>query len=252
MCTLAAFVGMSPALPLLVAANRDEFLDRPASDPAVIAVDPVVFAGQDLSAGGTWFGINQFGMVVGLLNRRRAGGPDLSRRSRGLLCLEILQTASPSDATRRLEGLDPNLYNGFNLLVADRRQAFVATPGATEVQITHLPPGVHLLTNLELNDATCPRIAKSSKHFAALDLRAAPDAAELVEPLRASLADHSTALDPRTDVIDTLCVHKPGYGTRSASIVALDRQARPRWWQAAGPPCSSAFVELALPAPNGS
>ena len=87
MCTLAAFVGLSDTLPLVVAANRDEFLDRPTIDPAVLAVDPWVFAGQDLRAGGTWFGVNQHGMVIGLLNRPRPGGPDPSRRSRGLLCL---------------------------------------------------------------------------------------------------------------------------------------------------------------------
>jgi uncharacterized protein with NRDE domain len=250
MCTLAAFVGTSDALPLLVAANRDEFLDRPAADPAVLAVDPWVFAGQDLSAGGTWFGVNQHGMVVGLLNRRRPGGPDPSRRSRGLLCLEVLQTASPDAAAALLAGLRPADYNGFNLLVADRHQALVATPDESQVRITRLPPGVHLLTNLDLNDPTCPRIAKSSKHFAALSLPPDGNAGVLIEPLRRLLADHTTALDPRADVIDTLCVHKPGYGTRSASIVALDATGRPRWWHAAGPPCRSIFHELTLPSAN--
>jgi uncharacterized protein with NRDE domain len=250
MCTLAAFVGLSDALPLVVAANRDEFLDRPTIDPAVLAVDPWVFAGQDVSAGGTWFGVNQHGMVVGLLNRRRPGGPDPSRRSRGLLCLEVLQTASPHAAAALLERLRSDDYNGFNLLVADRRQALVATPAESTVRITHLPPGVHLLTNLDLNDPTCPRIAKSSKHFSAITLPRDDEAAGLVEPLRHLLADHETALDPRADVIDTLCVHKPGYGTRSASIVALDATGRPRWWHAAGPPCRTAFQELVLPSGN--
>jgi len=247
MCTLAAYVGCWPTLPLLVAANRDEFLDRPARDPAVIAVEPWVFAGQDLSAGGTWFGLNAHGMVVGLLNRRRPGGPDPDRRSRGLLCLEVLQTTGPAAAASLLERVRPADYNGFNLLVADRQEALVATPTDTAVRITRLPPGLHLLTNLDLNDPTCPRIAKSSKHFAALSLPAGGDAAALVAPLRMLLSDHSTALDPRTDVIDTLCVHKPGYGTRSASVVALAGDGRPRWWHASGPPCRTPFNELPLP-----
>lgn len=247
MCTLAAFVGTSAPLPLLVAANRDEFLARPTRDPAVIAVDPWVFAGQDLSAGGTWFGVNQYGMVVGLLNRRTPAGPDDSRRSRGLLCLEVLQTSSLDAARRQLEALSAAEYNPFNLLVADRHGALVATPVGGHVQITHLPPGVHLLTNLDLNDPTCPRIAKSSARFAALPLPDDGDASALIEPLRTILADHSTALDPRAEVIDTLCVHRPGYGTRSASIVALDAAGRARWWHAAGPPCRSQFELLNLP-----
>jgi len=247
MCTLVAYVGGSPALPLLVAANRDEFLDRPATDPAIIAVDPWVFAGQDLSAGGTWFGINAHGLVVGLLNRRRPAGPAPCRRSRGLLCLEMLQTASPDAAAALLARVRPETYNPFNLLVADHRQALVATSGPETVRLTRLPPGVHLLTNLELNDPTCPRIARSSSRFAALRLPTNGDASALIEPLRELLADHATALDPRADVIETLCVHRPGYGTRSSSIVALAANGSPRWWHSAGPPCRSPFTELALP-----
>ncbi|MGH7786051.1 MAG: NRDE family protein, partial [Candidatus Binatia bacterium] len=111
MCTLAAYVRMSPALPLLVAANRDEFLDRPTAEPGIIAVDPWVVAGQDLNAGGTWFGVNQHGLVVGLLNRRRTDGPDPSKRSRGLLCLEMLQARDPAAAVARLRAVAGAAYN---------------------------------------------------------------------------------------------------------------------------------------------
>jgi len=256
MCTLAAYVGVSPEVPLLVAANRDEFLDRPSAEPGLIAVAPWVFAGQDLNAGGTWFGVNEHGMVVGLLNRRRLEGLDPNRRSRGLLCLEILQTSSPLDAVERLRDIPGDAYNGFNILVADARQAFVATTPALpslhrpsdHVQVDSLPPGVHLLTNLALNDPTCPRIAKSSELFRKVALPARGAVAAVVEPLRAILSDHTTALDPRTDVIDTLCVHRGGYGTRSSSIVAITADGRLRYWHAPGPPCVTKFSELEIPA----
>ncbi|MEO8603822.1 MAG: NRDE family protein [bacterium] len=247
MCTLVAYVGWSPALPLVVAANRDEFLDRPASEPAVIALAPWVLAGQDLSAGGTWFGLNAHGMVVGLLNRRRPEGPDPTRRSRGLLCLEVLQSASLAAATALLNAVPPLDYNPFNLLVADAGGARVVASDGRALRITTLPRGVHLLTNLDLNDPTCPRIAKSSSRFATLQLPPDGDASALVGPLSAILADHTTALDPRATIIDTLCVHRQGYGTRSASIVAISASSAPRYWHAAGPPCRTAFHELALP-----
>ena len=48
MCTLAAYVRVSAEVPLLVAANRDELLDRPSAEPRLIASDPGVVAGQDL------------------------------------------------------------------------------------------------------------------------------------------------------------------------------------------------------------
>jgi len=249
MCTLAAYVGVSAEIPLLVAANRDEFLDRPCREPALIAQAPWVFAGQDLSAGGTWFGVNQHGMVVGLLNRRGAHAPDPSRRSRGLLCLEILQTVSPSEAADRLRAVSGTTHNGFNLLVADARQAFVATNRGARVQVDPLPAcSVHLLTNLELNDPTCPRIAKSSELFRAIVPPPSARIASVIPELRTILSDHTTALDPRAETIDTLCVHLPGYGTRSSSIVAVTASGLMRYWHAPGPPCQVPYSELSLPA----
>ena len=250
MCTLAAYVRCTPSLPLLVAANRDEFLDRPTADPQVLVVDPWAFGGQDLSAGGTWFGVNGAGMVVGLLNRRRPSGPDPGLASRGLLALTMLQQPGVAAACRALEGVEGSAYNAFNLLIADRHGAIVATNREGAIQITRLEPGIHLLTNLELNDPTCPRIAKSWQRFRSLDLAAASDPATLVPCLQTILADHSTALDPRADVIDTLCVHLPGYGTRSSSIVAAGATGSLRFWHAAGPPCRTAYRELLLPAPG--
>jgi uncharacterized protein with NRDE domain len=246
-CTLAVYVRCAPSLPLLVAANRDEFLDRPTADPHILLANPWVVGGQDLSAGGTWFGVNAAGMVVGLLNRRRPGGPDTALQSRGLLTLALLQEPGVAGARRALESVDGAAYNAFNLLVADRTDAFVATNRGGEIQVTTLDPGVHLLTNLELNDPTCPRIAKSWQRFRALDLVGAADPAALLPDLRTILSDHSTALDPRAEVIDTLCVHLPGYGTRSSSIVAGDADGRLRYWHAPGPPCQTEYRELELP-----
>jgi uncharacterized protein with NRDE domain len=246
MCTLAAFVRVTPEVPLLVAANRDEFLQRPSAEPAMIACDPWVFAGQDLIAGGTWFGVNEHGMVVGLLNRRRTQDVDPSLRSRGLLCLEILQTRSPEEAVRRLRALSGDAYNGFNMLIADADAAFVATNPTGTLTVDPLPAGVHLLTNLALNDPTCPRIAKSSQLFRAVTLPSPSALATVIPPLRAILSDHTTALDPRADSIEALCVHLSGYGTRSSSIVAATRDGL-RYWHASGPPCDAPYTELALP-----
>ena len=247
MCTLAAYVRCSPSLPLLVAANRDEFLDRPTADPRLLASDPWVVGGQDLDAGGTWFGVNGAGLVVGLLNRRRPEPPDPQRQSRGLLTMAMLQQPGIDTARRALEAIDGAAYNAFNLLVADRHAALVVTNRGGAIQVTELDPGLHLLTNLELNDPTCPRIAKSWAQFHAVDVASAADPASLVPRLRAILADHSTALDPRAEVIDTLCVHRGPYGTRSSSIVAADAAGRLRYWHAPGPPCRMDYAELVLP-----
>ena len=68
MCTLAIHFHQSSKLPLVVAANRDEFYARRALPPRVISVRPWVAGGQDLNAGGTWFGVNEHDMVAAVLN----------------------------------------------------------------------------------------------------------------------------------------------------------------------------------------
>ena len=248
-CTLAIHFRVSEELPLVVAANRDEILSRPTARPRQICCDPWVVGGQDLSAGGTWLGLNQHGMVAGLLNRRRPAAPDPDRRSRGLLCLEVLQTRSPEEAARLLERTCGRDYNGFNLLVATAQTAFVASNERDRLDLVALSPGVHLLTNLELDDPTCPRIAKSLRLFQAVPLRiAAEHFTETLLRLRAILSDHGTALDPREAPSDTLCVHRAGYGTRSSSVIAHFAAARrTRFWDAAGPPCRFPYTEIPLP-----
>jgi uncharacterized protein with NRDE domain len=251
MCTLAIYFRHSAALPLVVAANRDEFYARPTAEPQVIAHDPWVVAGQDLSAGGTWLGTNQYGMIVGLLNRRNPAGPDPRRRSRGLLCLEALQSRGPDHVLAHLlECETATTYNWFNLLLADSQRACVISNAANRITVTELPPGVHVLTNLEINDPTCPRIARSHQLFAAVPLcDSVTDVPPLLAHLRAILADHTVPLDPRSEEItNRLCIHSPVYGTRSSSVLLqFAHDGAVRYWHAPGPPCRTDFTEVLLP-----
>jgi uncharacterized protein with NRDE domain len=247
-CTLAIYFHSSGTFPLIVAANRDEFLSRPALPPRVISATPWVVAGQDLVGGGTWFGLNEYGMVVGLLNRTQPGGPDPTRRSRGLLCLEALQSATPAEVLARLRREAADRYNGFNLLIANRREAHVATNHRDVLDVQTLEAGVHVLTNLDVDDPTCPRIAKSHQLFQAVPLPAsAHQLEELVGRLATILSDHVTPLDPRGQVTpNTLCIHHEQYGTRSSSVIVVTPEGA-RFWHAPGPPCSTCYEEVPLP-----
>ena len=249
MCTLAVYFRVSPTFPVIVAANRDEFLARPAAAPGVIAHDPWVVAGQDLAAGGTWLGVNEERMVVGLLNRLNPAGPDPRRRSRGLLCLETLQTRDPAAALAHVRHQHPAHYNAFNLLVAGVDEAHVVTNDGRRITATALEPGVHVLTNLDVNDATCPRIAQSHRLFRAVPVSSGAPPETLLPRLRAILSDHIVPLDPRGEAsAGTLCVHRGDYGTRSSSIIALAEGSGPmRYWHAAGPPCEEPYAAVALP-----
>src|SRR6266853_2533664 len=98
MCTLAIYFQAMRDYPVVIAANRDEFLDRPANDPTTLCESPHVIGGKDLRAGGTWLGISEHGIVAGLLNRRAENGADPRARSRGLLCLDALRRRTAREA----------------------------------------------------------------------------------------------------------------------------------------------------------
>jgi uncharacterized protein with NRDE domain len=249
-CTLAVYLRVFPTYPLVVAANRDEYLDRPAAPPGLLSVEPSrVAGGRDLVAGGTWLGLAEGGLVAGLLNRRGPAPPDPARRSRGLLCLEALACRTAAEAAARVAGEPAGRYNPFNLLLADPHGAFVASQGTNEAaRVMPLAPGLHLLTNLDVNDATCPRIAASRQGFAAAGeaFRRDRDPAGLVARLQTVLADHVTALDPRGP--GSLCVHLDGFGTRSSTVLLVPPAGRPaRCFHADGPPCCTPLEEVTLP-----
>lgn len=246
MCTLAIYFREFPGVPIVVAANRDEFLDRPTRPPGWIPTAPHAFGGQDLRAGGTWLAVNRKGMIAALLNRHTGQPPDEARKSRGELPLQVLRFANATAARSWVEKEEARAYNPFNLLVADRHQAWVATNHGGEMTITTLSAGLHVLTNLDLDDPTCPRISGSWQEFASLR-RNEPGASGFREALRSVLAKHDLPLDPRLpETSRSLCLHLSDYGTRSSTIVFLDDAERWTYWHTDTPPCQSPYRELSV------
>jgi uncharacterized protein with NRDE domain len=251
MCTLALFRDVSPSYPLVVAANRDEVLDRPALPPALLAEPAGVVAGKDLEAGGTWLGcrVTPGLLVAGLLNRRVAQARPASSppvRSRGLLCLDALGCRSVDAAVAGLADAGVERYAPFNLLLADLDRA-VIVDNHDGLATTELAGGLSVLTNLGVNDPRCPRLASAHAGFA----RALPrltgyaPVAEIVEALGAVLRDHEGSADPRgVDPFARVCVHAGPYGTRSSSIVLVDGNGGVRYFHADAAPCRAAFREV--------
>ena len=247
MCTLALYFQVFPEYPIVVAANRDESLTRPSSAPVQLWPTPWVYGGQDLLAGGTWFGINQCGVVVGILNRQASSPPDPHCRSRGLLCLDALKHDSATAAMQCMMAQSALQYNPFTLVIADHVSAYVVHPRGQTLQSRQLPPGFYLFTNRDPNDLQCPRIARSSQRFLEVGhhLSCAPTLpAELFAQLHPLLSDHA----PTTDARDGLCLHLDGYGTCSSTLLAYaHRERRYAYYFAPGPPCRTAYKEVAVP-----
>ena len=223
MCTLVLLRQPAAPWPLLLAANRDELATRPSRPPARHWPDrPFVRGGLDVTAGGTWLGLNDDGLVAAVLNRRGTLGPEPGKRSRGELVLEALDHAEAGDAADALRGLDPAAWRPFNLIVADALEAFwIRHAGDGAIRSVPIPDGLHMIEAGELDDPASPRIARFLPQFRFVD---APDPATGDwSAWQTLLAAHDRRGD---DPRDAMCIVTDGaYGTVSSSLVALPRHA---------------------------
>ncbi len=171
MCTLVILRRPEHAWPVVIGANRDEMIDRPAKPPGRHWPDRVeVVGGLDLLAGGSWLAVNDWGVAAAVLNRHGSLGRAAGLRSRGELVLEALDHADAVAAAAALSHLDPAAYRSFNLIVADNRDAFWLRHGGTgRIAARPLDEGLSLVAGGDVNEMTRPRLALARPRF-----RAAP------------------------------------------------------------------------------
>jgi uncharacterized protein with NRDE domain len=247
MCTLAFYFQVFSDYPIVIAANRDESLSRPSAPPLQLWSSPWIFGGQDLLVGGTWLGVNEHGVAAALLNRQMTQPPDPSRRSRGLLCLDVLKHRSAKEATHFVANEPLRRYNSFNLLIADSTSAFVVYAHDAIMETHALSAGTFLLTNRNLNDETCPRIARTRDRFSQLGAQLPHhdlSTAEIFKCLHLLLGTHATDSDPR----HSICLHLEGYGTCSSTLLAYTaREQRYTYHFAPGSPCRTDYTEISIP-----
>jgi uncharacterized protein with NRDE domain len=172
MCTFIILRRPGDNWPVLIAANRDEMIDRPWLPPDRHWEDrPEVVAGQDVLAGGSWLGLNDHGVVAGILNRHGSLGPSPHQRSRGELVLEALDHADAATAAEYLAAIEPSAYRTFNLMIADNRDAYWlrhADPSGTlPITVTKLKPGLSIIASGDLNETDLPRVQRYRPLFEA-------------------------------------------------------------------------------------
>lgn len=233
MCTLVVAAHVVPGKPLVVVANRDEQLDRASSPPRTWPEG--FFAPRDEVAGGTWLGVNPHGVFAGITNRF-LGPRDPSRASRGDLVVRALGHASARAIHDAMLLVDPARYNGFHLVYADEADVLATiSDGTTLAQLT-LGRGITAVTERSFGAGDDrPRLARIASAW------------ERVAPGRLTelLVEHD-----EHDPLASTCVHAPAirYGTRSAMVLARASGAWEMLW-AEGPPCTTPFQRVAVPAP---
>ena len=91
MCLILFAWQAHPRYPLIVAANREEFHQRPTAAAAFWEDSPELLAGRDLQAGGTWLGVTRSGRFAAITNYREPLAPDYHvEMSRGHLVRDFL------------------------------------------------------------------------------------------------------------------------------------------------------------------
>lgn len=250
MCLLVVLSRTDPEHPLVLVANRDERLDRPAIPATVLSSDgPRVLGGRDLLAGGTWLAVNEHGVVAGLTNRPSPDGRDPSKRSRGELPLALVSHRDAPSAVEEFVGrFAPSEFNSAWLLVGDRESLFYVelgdgpAPGATR-----LDPGIHVLGNGPLGT----RSPKTDHVRERLEGIGDLDPAGVLESLKAVVADHTVPSavveaegNGRPKELACACVHTENYGTRSSALVQVPAAGRPAMWVADGAPCAAPFASV--------
>jgi uncharacterized protein with NRDE domain len=230
MCILLLSLQQHPKYPLIVAANRDEFYDRPTSAAAFWDDAPRVLAGRDLRQGGTWLGITRQGRFAALTNFRDSDNPPAERPSRGHLVSNFLLGDESPDVYLSTVAQQADRYNGFSL-IAGQGDDFVFYSNR-EGRVRRLAPGVYGLSNHLLN-TPWPKVTRGTRSLSEL-LSAGSDPEPDV--LFAGLADGAIAEDvelpdtgiglARERLLSPLFISGTHYGTRSSTVVLIDNDRK--------------------------
>ncbi len=209
--------------PVRIGANREEWRTRPMTSPVCRRAGThtgrftgagagslrCLLAGADFGpdgsfpTAGTWLGVNEAGLAVAVTNRHDGVLPSPEQtRSKGLLAVHLLACRRAEDAARLArDELDSGGFGGCNYLLADREAAVVVqAPGSEQVKVVSLEPGVHAMTNLDLDDPEDSRIGLVRSWF---DPRDFPESAA------------------RICRDDRIIVDEPARGTIASSLISI-------------------------------
>lgn len=227
MCLIVFAFQQHPDYPLIVAANRDEYYQRPTATAHYWDEQPHIFAGRDLEGQGTWLGINQAGSFAALTNFREGIASAHSGLSRGKLCHDYLARQQlPTGSITQLK----QQYAGFNLITGTQDKLSYLSNHHSQAnrhpQESALKPGIYGLSNGLLNSAW-PKVDDSKK--ALHKILAAPSCNKLI----ALMQDDTPAPDsllPETGVgiewerrLSSRFIQSEHYGTRCTTALMFHR-----------------------------
>jgi uncharacterized protein with NRDE domain len=229
MCLLLVAHDCCPGYRLLVAANRDEFHDRPTAAADWWDDRPHVLGGRDLEAGGSWLALDRRGRFATITNVR-AGRIVPGQRSRGLIVNDFLDGEADAATFSADLARDGAAYAGFNVLAYDGAALTWYSNEAPAPR--RLERGIYTLSNAQL-DTAWPKTERLRAGFGDILGNVPEDiVTTLLDLLRDDIAAHDHAL-PDTGiglamerVLSSIFIRGPRYGTRCSTVILIDDRGR--------------------------
>ena len=228
MCLILLSYRMHDRYPFILAANRDEFYERPSAPVTLWDDAPGVIAGKDLQRGGTWLGITKKGRLAMLTNYREHPPFGQNAPSRGWLVRDFLCSQEAPEKYVKEIAARSDQYNGFSLIIGDMSGFYYMSNRGGMIELT---PGVYGLSN-RLLDTPWPKTERGKEVLRSL---LSNNDNPLPEDIFGILSDRSKPDDgqlPDTGVgleweriLSPIFITSPVYGTRSSSVIMIDRRS---------------------------
>ncbi len=234
MCLILLSFKQHSRYPLILAANRDEFYERPSAPVTFWDDVPDILAGRDMKEGGTWLGITRKGRIAAVTNYRDPASIKDGAPSRGWLVRDYLSgTVDPATYLEKI-ARRADRYNAFNLIAGDASRLFYFSNRdvSSRVRVMELTPGLYGLSN-HLLDTSWPKVERGKTAFGSLLAgKEKPDPEEIFS----ILSDRSRPDDDRLPdtgvglewerILSAMFIVSPVYGTRSSTVLMIDRKNR--------------------------
>lgn len=247
MCLILMAFDCDPRYKLVLAANRDEFYNRPTKALHEWPDNPGLLAGKDLLEGGTWMGVTKSGRFAALTNYRdqthKSHAPSRGRLVQKFITTDIAAEQYTNDLTNY-----HSQYNGYNLLLGSFDSLLYISN--RDSQVRPVTPGIHGLSN-SLLDVPWPKVTLGKQYLH----NCLQESTLNVEHIFEFMADNTSVADqdlPHTGVplvwerlLSPIFIASDNYGTRSTSVLLVDRNNSVQWWERSFlPECSGQCQEI--------
>lgn len=227
MCLILLSYKQHPVYPLVFAANRDEFYDRPTATASFWQDRPALLAGRDLKEGGAWLGITRGGRMAALTNYRDPASLKLQAPSRGWLVRDYLCSRQNTETFLKNIEQQAQQYNGFSIIIGDPFNLYYYS---NRGQVTALTPGLYGLSNALLN-TPWPKVERGKRRLSELLTQTdepTPEAlfsilADSARPADSQLPDTGVGLEWER-ILSPMFITSPVYGTRSSNLLLVDHR----------------------------